>query len=409
MISLEVAKDFVLRDLVPLPVEEVPLETALGCATAVDVVAREEVPGFRNSSMDGFALRALDTSSGSRQLRIVDTVLAGRPSSRTLAAGEAMRIMTGGALPEGADSVCRIEDVTLVGDDEVIIPRRLEVGECVRTPGDDVRVGQLLLAARSELTAPALAVLAGQGFSSVRVHRRPVVGVLSTGDELSFAATLGAGQIRDTNRPLLLALLRASGMTAVDLGVAPDERDEITRQLSEAVERCDAVVCTGGVSVGDVDHVKGVIGDLAPGRAHSVQVAIKPAKPFAFGLAGPSSTPIFGLPGNPVSTRVSFELFVRPALRVLAGHRHLERPRVRAVLESALSTPEDDKRHFVHVTASVGDDGRIHVGDAARHQSHLMSAIVTSNALAVLEPGVAYPEGGEVDVIILEGSTLARS
>lgn len=409
MISLETAQDFVLRDLVPLSVEEVALDVALGCASATDVVAREMVPGFRNSSMDGFALRALDTSTGSGRLRIVDTVLAGRPSSRTLSAGETMRIMTGAALPEGADTVCRIEDVTMVGDDQVIFPRRLDAGECVRLPGDDVRVGQVLLAARAELTAPAVAVIAGQGYSTVLVHRRPVVGVLSTGDELSSAPTLSAGQIRDTNRPLLLALLRATGVTPVDLGVAPDDREEIHRHLSEAVMRCDAVVCTGGVSVGDVDHVKGVIGDLAPGRSHSVQVAIKPAKPFAFGLVGAMSTPIFGLPGNPVSTRVSFELFVRPALRVLGGHRLVERPRVRAVLECALETPTDEKCHFVHVTAHVGDEGRVRVSEAARHNSHLLSAIVAANALAVLEPGGTYAAGDEVDVIILETASLARA
>lgn len=409
VISLQEAKDFVLRDLRALEPEEMILEGALGCAVATDVIAREQVPSFLNSSMDGFTFRAVDTSPGGARLNIVGSILAGRPSPRTLEPGEAMRIMTGAPLPEGADTVCRIEDLT-IEDDHVVVPHEVAVGACVRVPGDDVRVGQVLVTSGSELTPTALAVMAGQGLSSVWAYRRPVVGVLSTGDELALTTeALVPGQIRDLNRPLVLGLVREVGMIGVDLGVVADDRDEIARRLTDAIARCDVVISTGGVSVGDVDHVKGVIGDLAAGRSRSVQVAIKPAKPFAFGLVGNVPTPVFGLPGNPVSTRVSFEMFVRPALRTLGGHHLIERPRILATLDISLPAPVDGKIHLVHVSAIVGDDGRIHVIDAARHNSHLMSAIVNSNAIAILEPGGSYGVGEGADVVIVGYDSLARS
>ena len=253
MIELGEARDFVLRDLTALEVQEVVLTDALGCALGTDIVAREEVPGFTNSSMDGFALRACDTSSGAARLRVVDSIFAGQVSPLELGPGEAMRIMTGAPMPVGADAVCPVEDVEDEGTD-VVIPRVVHTGDCVRRAGGDVRVGQLLLSAHSEVTPTALGVVAGQGYASVVVHRRPVVGVLSTGDELALTTDeLGPGQIRDSNRPLLLALLRSSGFEALDLGVVADGYEDIKRRISEAAQRCDAVVSTGGVSMGDVD------------------------------------------------------------------------------------------------------------------------------------------------------------
>ncbi len=407
MISLEEAKEFVLSGLAALAAEVVALDQALGCATSDDVVAREQVPSFRNSSMDGFTFRAADTVTGTTRLRIVDSVMAGHVSSMHLEPGEAMRIMTGAPLPEGADTVCKIEDVTLEGDDVVVIPRHIDLGDCVRHPGDDVTIGQVLVRAHRELRAPAIAVLAGQGLGSVRVHRRPRVGVLSTGDELALSnESLRPGQIRDLNRPLLLALLRESGVTAVDFGVAADDHDEITQLLRGAVSQCDAVIATGGVSVGDVDHVKLIIDELSEGRARSMQVAIKPAKPFAFGLVGDDDTPVFGLPGNPVSTRVSFEVFVRPALRILGGHELVDRLHVLATLDISLPTPDDTKTHFVHVSARVRGDGRIHVVEAAPHFSHLMSSLVNCNAIAILAPGGSHGVGESAPIIIVDADAL---
>jgi molybdenum cofactor synthesis domain-containing protein len=388
-------------------VQEASLDEALGCALGVDVVAREQVPGFANSSMDGFALRGAETSAAPTRLRIVDSIFAGQVSSLELGPGEAMRIMTGASIPAGADAVCPVEDVVVEGSD-VVISRMVQPGDSVRRAGGDVQVGQLLLSAGAELTPAAIGVLAGQGFASVLVHRRPVVGVLSTGDELALTTDeLAPGQIRDSNRPLLLALLRSSGFDAVDLGVVADGYEDIKRRISEAAHHCDAVVSTGGVSMGDVDFVKGVITELSAGGARTMQVAIKPAKPFAFGRVGAAQTPVFGLPGNPVSTRVSFELFVRPALRILGGHRHIERLEVQAILDIELATPRDEKLHLVHVVASMGDDGRLHVTDAAAHFSHLLSAIVGCNAIAKLVPGHSYGIGDSVRAMVLDADSLA--
>jgi molybdenum cofactor synthesis domain-containing protein len=357
--------------------------------------------------MDGFALRSSDTSSGSARLSVTDSVYAGDVSSLRLETGQAMRIMTGAPLPEGADCVCMIEEATVDGH-EVLISRAIASGEFLRHVGDDTAIGQVLVSPGQELNAPGIGVLAGQGFSSVVVHPRPRVGVLSTGNELAASTDpLQPGQIRDLNRPLLLALLRQSGFTPVDLGVAGDTREEITRTLRDGVEECDAVVSTGGVSVGDVDYVKTVIADMGGGDARSMQVAIKPAKPFAFGVIGPRRTPVFGLPGNPVSTRVGFELFVRPALRTLAGHRTTERLMLDAVLDEAIVRPLDGKLHLVHVEAKMRDDGRVHVEGTMRRGSHLLSAIVGANAIAFVPEGAASGVGDVVRVMILDADGLA--
>ena len=249
-----------------------------------------------------------------------------------------------------------------------------------------------------------------QGFTSAVVHARPRVGVLSTGNELSRSSgPLAPGQIRDTNRPLLLALLRQSGFTAVDLGVAEDTHEAITRHLAEGVAQCDAVISTGGVSVGDVDHVKNVIGELGGDQARWMQVAIRPGKPFAFGVVGAARTPVFGLPGNPVSTRVSFELFVRPALRTLAGHGHVERLSVHAMLDVAVPPARDGRLHLVHVSARMLDDGLVHVRSAARPGSHLLHAVADANAIALVPEGVRSDVGDTLRVIVLDAEALSAT
>lgn len=408
MITLDEAKRFVLEGLVALEPVEVALAEALGCVVAEHVVARESIPGFTNSSMDGFALRADDTISGSARLAVVDAVMAGDVSAVRVHAGEATRIMTGAPLPDGADAVCMIEETIVENPTTVRISRVVARGEYVRYPGDDVKAGELLVSPGTELNATSVAVLAGQGRTSVLVHARPRVGVLSTGNELARSSDpLEPGQIRDSNRPLLLALLRQSGFTAIDLGIAQDSHDDILRCLTVGVSTCDAVISTGGVSVGDVDHVKTVIGELGGDDARSMRVAIKPGKPFAFGNVGPRRTPVFGLPGNPVSTRVSFEMFVRPALRALAGHSTLERLTIPAVLDVALARQPDGRLHLVHVTARIHDDGVVHVRSTARQGSHLLNAVVDANAIAYVPAGVPSDVGDIVQVLVLDADDLA--
>lgn len=402
MISLHEAQRYVLRDLEALAPVELSLDSTLDCVSAQVVTASEPVPGFISSAMDGYALRSDDTSSGPTRLRVVGSVLAGDPPRPRLESGEAIRIMTGAPVPDGADCVCMIEEVAVHHrGDEIEVTRALARGENIRHAGEDVAVGQVLVTVGLELGPVLLGLVAGQGLDSLLVHPRPKVGVLSTGDELIEARGPSVfGKIHDVNKRLLLASLRQSGFDTVDLGIARDDYDDIEKRLSRGIAECDAVVSTGGVSVGDADHVKTVITDRCSGRARWMQVAIRPAKPFAFGLSK-SGIPVFGLPGNPVSMLVSFELFVRPALRLLAGHHTLTRPTVTAVLDCPIPRRSDGKIHFVHAFAEFHDDGHLHVVSAASRGSHSLRAAANANVLAVVEDGDGLVAGETVRAMIL--------
>lgn len=402
MIPLDEARRIVLADLAPLEPVEVAADDAVGCVVAEAVTATAALPPFDNSSMDGYALRAEDTAGAPVRLILVGAVFAGTdPAEVVVGPGRAARIMTGAPVPPGADAVCRQEDTAPEPDGSaVVIERPVAPGESIRRVGEDVAVGQLLLAPGEVVTPAHRGVLAGQGLARVRVVPRPRVGVLSTGDELSDDERLAPGKIRDTNRPGLLATLRAEGFEAVDLGRAADRAEAIREALVGGLARCDALVTTGGVSVGDADFVKSVIAGLCPDRSWSMQVALRPGKPFAFGRT-PAGTPIFGLAGNPVSTLVGFELFVRPTLRALAGHRDLERPRVPAVCDVDLARRPDGRTHVVHVRVALGADGRLHVTGTAPAGSHLLHSVAACNGLAVVDDGEGPAAGEDVPVLVI--------
>ncbi len=243
-----------------------------------------------------------------------------------------------------------------------------------------------------------LGVLASIGWEKVAVYGRPRVGVLSTGDELvDGPAPLEPGQIRDSNRPTLLALCRQSGFEAVDLGAAPDDEDRIRSAIARGLADCDALLTSGGVSMGDFDYVKKVLDEL--GAMSWMQVAIRPAKPLAFGVV--AGKPVFGLPGNPVSSMVSFELFARPGLRQMMGHppAGLDRPRIRAVADEPLRRRPDGKLHLARVVAQSGDDGRSTSASSGGQASNLLRAMALANALALVPDGDGVEAGGEVDVL----------
>ena len=304
-----------------------------------------------------------------------------------------------------------MRELATVEDDgtTVVIERPVALGQFVRRVGDDFGEGQPLLEPGDEFEPALLGVLASQGVSRVMAHPRPRVGVLSTGNELSDeAGPLATGKIRDANRPSLLASLRRSGFEPVDLGVVGDTKEEIAEGFLRGIATCDAVISTGGVSVGDADFVKVIIAELAGGTARSMQVAVKPGKPFAFGIATSNGTPLFGLAGNPVSTLVGFEVFVRPALRRLGGHRVLDRLTLNGVLDLAMPRTPDGRVHLVHVVGRVHDDGRLHVERVARHASHLLNAVAESNALVVLPDGDGAALGDDVRVIVLDPDRLSR-
>ncbi len=398
---VEDVRAFVLAAVGPGPVVEVALGEALGAVAGAEVRAGEPVPGFDNSAMDGFAVRAADVADAPTTLRVVGTQLAGPVVPLSVGAGEAVRIMTGAAVPDGADAVVMVERTAPAGDgSSVVVEAPVEPGTAVRRAGDDLRPGEVVAAPGTVLTPGRLGVLANVGATSVAVHRRPRVGVLSTGDELvDGGAPLAPGQVRDSNRPTLLALVASSGFVPVDLGRVGDDEAAITAAIRSAVDGCDAVLTSGGVSMGDVDLVKVVLDRI--GEMRWFQVAVKPAKPFAFGLLG--SVPVFGLPGNPVSSMVSFELFARPALRRMAGFRDddLERPRVRAVAAEDLRRKPDGKVHLVRVVTAWGPDGRCRVRSAGGQGSHQLSAMAAADALAVLGDGDGVGAGDEVDVLLL--------
>ena len=411
MISYEEARQFVLQDLRALPAKEIELNDALGLVTAGTVRAREPSPRFANSAMDGFALRAQDTADSARSLVIVDTIFAGDQATLTVKSGEAARIMTGAPLPDGADSVCMREEATVDPEGKtVLIQRTVQPGEFVRLVGEDVTVGQELVGIGSVIGPALLGVLASQGIETVFAHPRPRVGVLSTGNELSDSRDdLRDGKIRDANRPTLLASLARSGFTPVDLGIAGDTPDAIAQALERGLRSCDAIVSTGGVSVGDADFVKSVLADLVGDSASSMQVAIRPGKPFAFAVDPSSGTPFFGLAGNAVSTLVGFELFVRPALRLLSGRSELDRPTAPMILDCPLPRRRDGKLNLVHVSARLEGDGRLHVKSVARQGSHLLNAIAEANAIAMVPDGDGLDAGQEVTAMIIDTERLNGS
>lgn len=399
MLSLGAARRHVLdrvprRQPVPVPVGD-----ALGLVLAEDVVASEQVPPFANTAMDGFAVRAADLAGAPVELEIVETIAAGHAPTAAVGPSQASRIFTGAPMPEGADAVVMVERTSLVDEQHVRVEIEVPVGNHVRPAGDDLDVGAVVLSAGEVLSAAHLGVLCSLGVESVLAHPRLTVGVVSTGDELvEGGQPLEPGQIRDSNRRTLLALAADAGCDVVDLGIAPDTEDAITDAIRRGVEACDAVLTSGGVSMGDIDLVKVVldrIGDMA-----WMQIAIKPAKPFAFGLV--DGVPVFGFPGNPVSSMVSFELLGRPALRQAMGHRDLDRPIAVAVADDGFDRTPDGKTHFARVVAHHGADGRVHARSAGGQGSHQLGAMAAANALAVLPDGDGVPPGGDVDVLLLD-------
>ncbi len=412
MVPIDDARALVLSGCRPLPPVEVDLAEATGCVLAAEVVASEDVPPFANTAVDGYAVRAEDTDGATAQhpveLVVVGELAAGVAPSGSVGPGQAIRIMTGAPMPPGADAVVMVEDTELLGEEHQVdrsvrvrIYRAVAAGAAVRGVGDDVRAGDRLFAAGTEVRPAVAGVLASVNCRHPLVHPRPRVAVLSTGDELvDDGSPLAPGQIRESNRTMLLGLVAATGAVPVDLGVVRDDEAALESMLRWAADSCDAVVTSGGVSMGDYDVVKAVLGRIA--EMAWMQIAIKPAKPFAFGLLPATdgrAVPVFGLPGNPVSSLVSFELLARPGLRRLAGHPddRLTLPTVRAVADE----PLDGKVHYQRVIAEFGDDGRVHVRSTWAQGSHQLAATAAANALAEVPDGDGIPAGGEVQVLLL--------
>ncbi len=405
MISRADALRHVLERVAPLSPVEVEVASAAGLVLAEDVTASRPVPPFANTAMDGIAVRSADTYHGA-VLRLVGTVAAGDSGAIEVGRGQAVRIMTGAPVPPGADAVVMVELCTFEGagtDETVTVASDVPVGNHIRPVGDDIAAGSVVLAAGTPISPGAIALLRTVGRGTVRAHPRPRVGVMSTGDELvEPPAELGPGQIYDSNRAALVALVTGSGFEPVDLGLIPDDELAIERALRDGAARCDAVLSSGGVSMGDFDFVKTVldrVGDMA-----WMQIAIKPAKPFAFGTidTGGRSVPVFGLPGNPVSSMVSFELFARPGLRRMAGHTSVDRPTMTVLAGEDFTRRTDGKTHFARVLVSAGEGDRYVARSAGGQGSHHLAAMAHANGLAVIEDGDGVAAGDLVDVLLVE-------
>ena len=408
MVPLDEALAHVLARCEPLAPGPVPALSASGLVLAEDLVATEAVPPFASTAMDGYAVRAADTAGAPVTLPVLAEVAAGHPADRPLRAGEAMRIFTGAPVPDGADAVVMVEQTErLDGGQSVRLAVTVDPGTHLRAAGEDLRAGERVFGAGDEVTPARLGVLASLGVGEVVAHPRPRVGVLSTGDELvTGTAPLRPGQIRDSNRPTLLALVAQAGFEPVDLGRVPDDEGAITETIERGAATCDAVLSSGGVSMGDIDLVKVVLDRI--GDMRWMQVAIRPAKPLAFGLVpGPAGrpVPVFGLPGNPVSSMVSFALFARAGLRRMAGHpdERLHLPRLRAEAADAFPRAPDGKVHFVRVVVAVdrARGGVLRVRSSGGQGSHQLAAMARADGLVVLPDGDGALDGDPVEVILL--------
>ena len=394
LVDADVAAALVLERTSFLGSEMVPLRECLGRVTAEDVRAPRSLPADPVSAVDGFAVRAAD---GGGTLRVLGEAAAGRPYSGRIDAGTAARILTGGVLPEGADTVVMFEDVKADGD-AVTVPAGLRAGANFHRPGADAREGELVFPAGTELGAAEIGLAAALNLPRLKVGRRPKVALMSTGDELvELGQAVGRGQITDSNRWALLAALREAGAEVNLLGIAPDEPDPLRALVAEALEGAEVLVTSGGVSVGTHDLVKPLLESL--GTVHVGRVKLKPGKPFTFATLGGGKV-AFGLPGFPVSSLVTFEVFVRPALRKMQGFAHLHRPSLRVRLGfDAQATAERTEYHRVTLKKEGSD--LVASSTGSQSSSRLMS-LTGAHALVRVPPGdQGLMAGSYVEALIL--------
>ena len=416
MISVEEARERILTFFSRLPVERKSLLDSLGQVLAEDVIAPFDIPSMDNTAMDGYAVRAVDTTGATerdaRALRVVADLAAGYVSDLTVGPGEAIRIMTGAPMPSGSDAVVPFEetDEPLRGVGEapkkggtVGVFKAASVGANIRYRAEDVTHGQVVVAAGRVVRPSEIGVLASIGLSEVNVYRRPVVAILSTGDEVTEPGQpLLPGRIYDANAQALAAMVRKFGGIPRLLGIARDTVEDLTAKIHEGLS-ADMIVTSAGVSRGDFDMVKDVL--AREGAIDFWTVRMKPGKPLAFGaFKAPDgrSVPHLGLPGNPVSSLVSFELFGRPAIFTMLGRDDWQRPIVRAITRDPVVN-SDSRRFYARCVVSKGDDGRYYADLTGPQGSGILTSMSAANALTVIPEDVPRAEpGDEIDVMMLD-------
>jgi len=416
LISVDEALAEILDHVRPLEAERVPLLEALGRVLAEEIRSDIDVPPFDNSAMDGYAVRSADVAAAAPQapvrLAVIGSVAAGYVADRGVEPCTAVRIMTGAPLPQGADAVVPYEDTSDFDrprEDRLAVPAgEIEVRQAVRPrdhvrpAGEDIRQGELVMVSGRVIRAQEIGVLASLGHETILVHRRPRVAILATGDELlEVHEALEPGKIRNSNEYTNAALVTRTGGIPIRLGIARDTAADLTAKILSGLEQgADLFLSSGGVSVGDYDVVKDVLG--AEGRMQFWQVNMKPGKPLAFGvLQGPTGgVPLIGLPGNPVSAMVSFEQFARPAILKMLGHTDLAKPTVQAILDERLTN--SGRRGYLRVVVTRQEDG-YHARTTGEQGSGVLTSMAKANGLAVVPEGVrAVQAGDEVTIQMLD-------
>ena len=395
MLTFEEAREIILARVSPLETELVPLTHAAGRVLAGEVRSPWDLPPWDNSAMDGYAVRSADCR-GSATLKITGYMAAGGPDAPKVAPGGAVKIMTGSPIPEGCDAVVPFEEAE-ERDGAVRVPAPVKAGAHIRYRAEDIPAGTLVVPEGTVLRPPEISMLASFGRATVPVHRKPRVAVLSTGDELvELGEFLGPGKIVNSNSHALAAAIVEAGGTPVLLGIARDDRESLSAKLSEGLS-ADVLVTSAGVSMGDRDYVRDVLAELGVAPVFW-KVLIKPGGPTAFGVAG--KTAVFSLPGNPVSSLVTFEVFVRPAIRKMTGHRDPVKPAVKAALAEPVKK-KPGKTQFFRVTIESGEEGYV-ARTSGDQNSGILRTLVLADGIAVLPAErTAFAAGEKVDVLLL--------
>jgi molybdopterin molybdotransferase len=413
LISVEDALSQILEHVRPLDPERVPVLEGLGRVLTQEIISDIQIPPFDNSAMDGYAVRAADVAAATPEtpvpLEVIGSVAAGYVTEARLRPGTAVRIMTGAPLPEGADAIVPYEDTSdfdrpkeerLVRPaTEVEVRQPVQPRDHVRPAGEDIVRGERVLAPGRMLRPQELGVLVSLGHETVQVHRKPRVAILATGDELlEIHEPLVPGKIRNSNEYTNAALVTRTGGIPIRLGIARDAREDLVAKIRAGLAQgADLFLTSGGVSVGDYDVVKDVLG--TEGEMQFWQVNMKPGKPLAFGLLA-GGVPLIGLPGNPVSVMVSFEQFARPAILKMLGHVDLAKPTVRAVVDEALSN--SGRRGFIRVIVTRQEDGW-HARTTGEQGSGVLTSMAKANGLAIVPEGTYQVAAGtELTVQMLD-------
>ncbi len=397
------AARLVLENTPRLPVADMPLMEARGLALAEDLKAKFDSPPFDNSAVDGYAVRSEDAREAGRTFEVIDEAPAGRPATRSVGSGEAIKIFTGGVIPEGADAVVMVENTSGWGE-EFELKKAATAGQNLRAAGEDVREGDMILRAGTEIGAPEIALAATQGYGELPVSKRPRVVVLSTGTELVEPGTreLSPGEIFDSNSFALLAQSLEAGADARRVTAASDDADVLRAAMEEALSTADVVVTSGGVSVGEKDLVKGTLLDLGVEQVFW-GIKLKPGKPVFFGKR--EDARFFGLPGNPVSAMVCFELFVRPALMQMMSREDRHRPRIGVYFDEDVEN-RFGRMHAMRVTLTRTEGGW-RAESVGAQGSGLVSSLTKADALALIGPESEGVRAGEpVEAIVLREEVL---